>query len=125
MALSFPCSIQEALRKGVLHRFSNDLTGAGRAADGIHRRGLLLYHLVKNRFRRSTSSVFMFQKFNAFQPVIPDSDLNPCPDNASITLTFIDSVFYLFQVDCIKGKRVHLRLIVTDGFEVSTAANTI
>ena len=33
--------------------------------------------------------VTMFQKFNAFHPVIPDSDLNPCPDNASVALAFV------------------------------------
>ncbi len=119
MALGLSHLIWKSLCYSVLHGFANDLTGAGSTADGIHRRGLLLHHLTKNCFRRSTSSVFMFQKFNAFQPVIPDSDPNRCPDNASVTLTFIDAVFYLCQVDFIKGKRVHLHLIVTDGCEVS------
>ena len=52
--------------------------------------------------------------------MIPDSNLNPCPDNAGVALPLIYAVCCLRQVDFIKGKRVHLRLIVTDGFEVES-----
>ena len=55
----FAPSPRKTCRKGILHRFPNDLTGAGCAADGIHRSSLVLQHLVKNRFRRSPSSVFV------------------------------------------------------------------
>ena len=102
-------------------RSPDDLTGAGCAADGIYCRGLILHHLIKNRFRRSASSIFVLQKFNAFQLVISNSDLNPYPDNASVALTFIYAVFYLCQVDFIKGESGHLRFIVTDEFEVESA----
>ena len=41
--------------------------------------------------------------------------------NAGVALPLIYAVCCLRQVDFIKGKRVHLRLIVTDGFEVESA----
>ena len=81
----------------------------------------MLQHPLKNDFCRCTFSVFVLQKLYALQPVIPDSHLNPCPDNAGVALPFLYAVWCLRQVDFIKGKRVHLRLIVTDGFEVESA----
>ena len=114
----FAPSPRKTCRKGILHRFPNDLTGAGCAADSIHCRTLRAHHLIKNRFRRGASSVFVLQKLNAFQPVIPDSDPNPCPDNTGVAPAFIYAVFYLYQVDFIKGESTHLRFIISDGFEV-------
>ena len=114
--MDLPYSIRKTSRKSVLHCFPNDLAGAGSAADSVHCRGLILHHLIKNRFRRSASSVFVLQKFNAFQLVILDGDLNPCPDNTCVTRTFIDAVFCLCQVDFIKGKDGNLPIIVADGF---------